>query len=139
MSTEPQRTCPSWGNEFSGAMEFCRSACFVGLFLVRRSPASLLSTTHRQRDRMLIDLEFIQKGLQGNPIRVKGILNRVVTSGVYINTRQFRMKLFDRGSGFEVGKKAGLHFDPQELQRKLMELPSEDGDRYLTEAPMQHG
>jgi hypothetical protein len=23
MSTEPQRTCPSGGNEFSGAMEFC--------------------------------------------------------------------------------------------------------------------
>jgi hypothetical protein len=23
MSTEPQRTCTSWGNEFSGAMEFC--------------------------------------------------------------------------------------------------------------------
>jgi hypothetical protein len=23
MSTEPQRTCPSCGNEISGAMEFC--------------------------------------------------------------------------------------------------------------------
>jgi hypothetical protein len=23
MSTEPKRTCPSCGNEFSGAMEFC--------------------------------------------------------------------------------------------------------------------
>ena len=23
MSTEPQRTCPSCGNEFSGGMEFC--------------------------------------------------------------------------------------------------------------------
>jgi hypothetical protein len=23
MSTEPQRTCPSCGNEFSGAIEFC--------------------------------------------------------------------------------------------------------------------
>ena len=23
MTTEPQRTCPSCGNEFSGAMEFC--------------------------------------------------------------------------------------------------------------------
>src|SRR6516164_7449190 len=23
MKTEPQRTCPSCGNEFSGAMEFC--------------------------------------------------------------------------------------------------------------------
>ena len=23
MSTEPQRTCPSCGNEVSGAMEFC--------------------------------------------------------------------------------------------------------------------
>jgi hypothetical protein len=23
MSTEPQRTCPSCGNEFSGTMEFC--------------------------------------------------------------------------------------------------------------------
>ena len=23
MSTEPQRTCPSCGNDFSGAMEFC--------------------------------------------------------------------------------------------------------------------
>ena len=23
MSTQPQRTCPSCGNEFSGAMEFC--------------------------------------------------------------------------------------------------------------------
>jgi hypothetical protein len=23
MSTDPQRTCPSCGNEFSGAMEFC--------------------------------------------------------------------------------------------------------------------
>ena len=23
MSTEPQRTCPSCGNELSGAMEFC--------------------------------------------------------------------------------------------------------------------
>ena len=23
MSTEPQRTCPSCGNEFSGALEFC--------------------------------------------------------------------------------------------------------------------
>ena len=23
MSKEPQRTCPSCGNEFSGAMEFC--------------------------------------------------------------------------------------------------------------------
>ena len=23
MSTEPQRTCPSCGNEFSGAVEFC--------------------------------------------------------------------------------------------------------------------
>src|SRR5246127_5314159 len=28
MSTEPQRTCPSCGNEFSGAMEFC-SVCML--------------------------------------------------------------------------------------------------------------
>ena len=29
MSTEPQRTCPSCGNEFSGAIEFC-PVCMLG-------------------------------------------------------------------------------------------------------------
>src|SRR3979411_92685 len=34
MSTEPQRTCPSCGNEFSGAMEFC-PVCVLREALVR--------------------------------------------------------------------------------------------------------
>ena len=35
MSTEPQRTCPSCGNEFSGAMEFC-PVCMLRKALVER-------------------------------------------------------------------------------------------------------
>ena len=35
MSTEPQRTCPSCGNEFSGAMEFC-PVCMLRKALVGR-------------------------------------------------------------------------------------------------------
>jgi integrase/recombinase XerD len=30
MSTEPQRICPSCGNEFSGAMEFCPVCKWLG-------------------------------------------------------------------------------------------------------------
>ena len=33
MSAEPQRTCPSCGNEFSGAMEFCPVCMLRGALL----------------------------------------------------------------------------------------------------------
>ena len=54
MSTEPQRTCLSCGNEFSGAMKSVRSACFARLLLAELSPARLLlprirSSRHRNR------------------------------------------------------------------------------------------
>jgi hypothetical protein len=79
-----------------------------------------------QRDRLLVDLEIIHAGYTGEPVRIKRVLIRVSGAGAYINSRKFGVKLFDRSSGFEVGKKTGLHFDPNELQRRLMEIPSED-------------
>ena len=42
MKTEDRRVCPSCGNEFSGAMEFCPVCMLHGVSLMTLSPASLL-------------------------------------------------------------------------------------------------
>ena len=56
MSTEPQRTCPSCGNEFSGAMEFCpvcmlRKALAGGVESGESSLPRIRSSRHRNRRR----------------------------------------------------------------------------------------
>src|SRR6266436_8822999 len=43
MMTEPQRTCPSCGNEFSGAMEFC-PVCVLLEKLLQKDPAQRFQT-----------------------------------------------------------------------------------------------
>ena|SRR6266436_3584172 len=93
-----------------------------------------------QRDRLLVDMAIIQAGYTGEPVRIKGVLIRVSGAGAYVNSRKFGVKLFDRHTGFEVGKKTGLHFDPNELQRRLMEIPSEDlSTQYVIEGSIPHG
>jgi hypothetical protein len=93
-----------------------------------------------QRNRLLVDLEFLQPGLQGNPLRVKGVLIRVSSAGCYINIRKFGVRFFDRTSGFESGKKTGLHFDPMELQRRLLEILSEElSTQYVIDGAIPHG
>src|SRR5271166_1600758 len=75
MSTEPQRTCPSCGNEFSGAMEFC-PVCMLRKALaggVERSESSasqdtvkptLEDTAHR------FDHYELVQGEDGKPIEL---------------------------------------------------------------------
>ena len=40
MSIEPRRTCPSCGNEFSGAMQFCPVCMLPGLACLEEIPVA---------------------------------------------------------------------------------------------------
>jgi serine/threonine protein kinase len=74
MSTEPQRTCPSCGNEFSGAMEFC-PVCMLRKALVRgvesgesSSEDTLMPATEQATERFE-NYELV-KGEDGKPVEL---------------------------------------------------------------------
>jgi serine/threonine protein kinase len=76
MSTEPQRTCPSCGNEFSGAIEFC-PVCMLRKGLAGRvesgdssaSEATVKPTTPDQPTQRFEHYELLRGG-DGNPIEL---------------------------------------------------------------------
>ena len=51
MRTQPRRTCRSCGNEFSGSVEFCPSACFARLSPAGLNPASSPLAIHSRQHR----------------------------------------------------------------------------------------
>ena len=74
MSTEPQRTCPSCGNEFSGAMEFCpvcmlRKALADGVESGESSSEDTLKPTPEQAAQRFEHYELVT-GEDGNPIEL---------------------------------------------------------------------
>jgi hypothetical protein len=74
MSTEPQRTCPSCGNVFSGAMEFCpvcmlRKGLVVGVESGESSPGDTLEPTPDQPARRFDHYELVT-GEDGKPLRI---------------------------------------------------------------------
>ena len=76
MSTEPQRTCPSCGNEFSGAMEFCpvcmlRKALAGGVESGESSASedTVRSTTPEQAVQRFEHYELV-KGADGRPVEL---------------------------------------------------------------------
>jgi serine/threonine protein kinase/predicted ATPase len=75
MSTEPQRTCPSCGNEFSGAMEFC-PVCMLRKALVERvesgessAPEDLVKPTPEDTAHRFEHYELVQ-GEDGKPVEL---------------------------------------------------------------------
>ena len=74
MSTEPQRTCPSCGNEFSGAMEFC-PVCMLHKALAGRvesgesSSEDILKPTPEQATQRFEHYELL-KGEDGRPVEL---------------------------------------------------------------------
>jgi Protein kinase domain len=74
MSTEPQRTCPSCGNEFSGAMEFC-PVCMLRKALVRgvesgeSSSEDTLKPATEQATERFENYELV-KGEDGKPVEL---------------------------------------------------------------------
>jgi len=74
MSTEPQRTCPSCGNEFSGAMEFCpvcilRKALAGGVESGESSSGDTLKATPDQAPKRFEHYELVT-GEDGKPIEL---------------------------------------------------------------------
>jgi tetratricopeptide (TPR) repeat protein len=74
MSTEPQRTCPSCGNEFSGAMEFCpvcmlRKALAGGVESGESSSGDTLKPTPDQAPKRLEHYELVT-GEDGKPLEL---------------------------------------------------------------------
>src|SRR5271165_2216210 len=74
MSTEPQRTCPSCGNEFSGAMEFCpvcilRKALAGGVESGESSSGDTLKATPDQAPKRLEHYALLN-GDDGKPIEL---------------------------------------------------------------------
>jgi hypothetical protein len=55
------------------------------------------------RGRPVIDLEISQRGYKGEPIAFQGVLTRINTRGIFINTRRFGMRRFESSIGCEVG------------------------------------
>jgi hypothetical protein len=74
MSKEPQRTCPSCGNEFSGAMEFC-PVCMLRKALAGRvesgesSSEDILKPTPEQARQRFEHYELL-KGEDGRPVEL---------------------------------------------------------------------
>src|ERR1700688_2713641 len=76
MSTEPRRTCPSCGNEFSGALEFC-PVCMLRKALVERvesgessaSEDTVKPTTPEQTVRRFEHYELVT-GEDGKPVEL---------------------------------------------------------------------
>ncbi len=74
MSTEPQRTCPSCGNEFSGAMEFCpvcmlRKALAGGVESGESSSGDTLKPTPDQAPKRFEHYELVT-GEDGKPLEL---------------------------------------------------------------------
>src|SRR5258708_5665484 len=74
MSTEPQRTCPSCGNEFSGAMEFCpvcmlRKALADGVESGESSSEDTLKPTSQDAERRFEHYQLV-RGEDGKPIEL---------------------------------------------------------------------
>jgi len=74
MSTEPQRTCPSCGNEFSGAMEFCpvcmlRKALADGVESGEASSEEAVKPTPEQTVRRFEHYELVT-GEDGKPVEL---------------------------------------------------------------------
>ncbi len=74
MSTEPQRTCPSCGNEFSGAMEFCpvcmlRKALADGVESGEASSEEGVKPTPEQTVRRFEHYELVT-GQDGKPVEL---------------------------------------------------------------------
>jgi hypothetical protein len=74
MSTEPQRTCPSCGNEFSGAMEFCpvcmlRKALADGVESGQSSSEDTLKPTSQDAAQRFEHYELV-KGEDGKPVEL---------------------------------------------------------------------
>jgi hypothetical protein len=74
MSTEPQRTCPSCGNEFSGAMEFCpvcmlRKALAGGVESGESSSEDTLKPAPEQAVQRFEHYELVT-GKDGKPIEL---------------------------------------------------------------------
>jgi hypothetical protein len=76
MSAEPQRTCPSCGNEFSGAIEFC-PVCMLRKALVRgvesgeSSSEDTLKPATEQATERFENYELV-KGEDGKPHHATG-------------------------------------------------------------------
>jgi hypothetical protein len=75
MKTEPQRTCPSCGNEFSGAMEFC-PVCMLRKVLAdgvesgeSSSPEDTVKPTPEQSTERFEHYELV-KGADGTPVEL---------------------------------------------------------------------
>src|SRR5215510_4658126 len=74
MSAEPQRTCPSCGNEFSGAMEFCpvcmlRKGLAEGVQSEDSSPGDTLKPTLEQPGWRFDHYELVT-GEDGKPVEL---------------------------------------------------------------------
>src|ERR1700739_2892764 len=74
MNTEPQRTCPSCGNEFSGAMEFCpvcmlRKGLAGGLESGESSTEDTLKPTSEQGVTRFEHYELVT-GEDGRPVEL---------------------------------------------------------------------
>src|ERR1700738_3256571 len=74
MSTQPQRTCPSCGNEFSGAMEFCpvcmlRKGLAGGIESGESSFEESVKPTPGQPTQRFEHYELLRGG-DGNPIEL---------------------------------------------------------------------
>ena len=74
MNTQPQRTCPTCGNEFSGAMEFCpvcmlRKALADGVESAESSGEDTLNPTPEQAVRRFEHYELVT-GEDGKPVEL---------------------------------------------------------------------
>jgi hypothetical protein len=75
MSAEPQRTCPSCGNEFSGAIEFCpvcmlRKALAGGVESGESSFEEAAKPTSEQAAQRFEHYELV-KGKDGKPVELR--------------------------------------------------------------------
>ena len=92
MSTDPQRTCPSCGNEFSGAMEFCpvcmlRKAIAGGVESGESSASEdTVKPTPEQATQRFEHYELVT-GEDGKPVVALYLNRRLRSQGVYdLNT-----------------------------------------------------
>jgi hypothetical protein len=72
MSTEPRRTCPSCGNEFSGAMEFC-PVCMLRIGLaggVEARESSASEDTVKPTAEQRFEHYELVKGEDGTPVEL---------------------------------------------------------------------
>jgi hypothetical protein len=75
MSTEPQRTCPSCGNEFSGAMEFCpvcmlRQALAGGVESSESSAEDTVKPTTPEQAVQRFEHYELVRGEDGKPVEL---------------------------------------------------------------------